>query len=97
MRIRLHAVSSTWGYVFDEAQAKRPSSVVVTLKLRNGGLCSRGTVETNNTGSSRSSAGFILNLSLFDLADRREELNQIFITGRPRKLMRRLCQQQIKR
>lgn len=87
MRVRVHVVASAWGYVLDVAEAKRSVSILIALELGDGGFGSSGTVETNDTGATRSTARLVLYLRLLDLADGGEQLNQVLVACGPRKLV----------
>lgn len=50
------------------------------------GLRSLGAIEFDNTSATRTAVGLVLDLGTLDLADSGEEVNQILIAGRPRKL-----------
>lgn len=84
--IGVHDVGASGGLILDEAQAKRATAVLVSRELGNGSIRVVDRVEADNTSAARTSVGLILNLSLLNLADRGEELNEILIAGRPRQL-----------
>lgn len=68
MRIRVHAVAARLN-VLDKAESEGPTSVLVALELGDGGLGRVGIVEADHTATTRSTAGLVLDLGLFDLAD----------------------------
>lgn len=84
--VGVHDVGASGGLVLDEAKAKRAAAVLVSRELGNGSIRVVDGVEADNTSAARTSIGLILNLSLLNLADRGEELNEILIAGRPRQL-----------
>ncbi len=86
MGVGVHAVAGTRGDVLDETEAEGSSAVLVALEFGNGRLGRVGCVESYHTGASRPTAGLILDLSLLNLADSREELNKIVIASGPRQL-----------
>lgn len=89
MSIGVHGVSAaTWSEVLDVAESKWPSSVLIALELGNGCLGSSRAIKANNTSSTGATARLILDFGLFDLADRREELDQIFVASGPWKLLK---------
>ncbi len=71
MRIGVHAIAAitSWSEVFDEAEAKRPTAVLVALELHNRSLGCFGAVEPDDTRATRAATGLILNLRLFHVAD----------------------------
>lgn len=83
MVIGIHAVTATRREIFDEAQAKGATAVLVPLKLGNGGLRSVCIVEADDTTAARSAAWFVLNLGLFNLTDGGKEFNEILVACRP--------------
>jgi hypothetical protein len=77
-----HSVTgATWSLIFDEAQTKRATTILVAGELLNSSLSVLSGVESNYTGAARSTIWLVLNLSLFDLPDGCEELDQILIAG----------------
>lgn len=86
--IRLHAVGAAWRPVLDEAEAQGSVAVLVSLELGNGRLRRVRVVETDYTRASGAAAGFVLDFSLLDLADGREQLDKVFIASGPRQLHR---------
>lgn len=72
--------------VLGVAQLQRTTTVLVALELRNGSLGRVGVVEPDDTGTARATAWLILDLGLLDLANRSEQLDQVLIARRPRKL-----------
>ena len=84
MSVGIHGIATSTGSdVFDVAQPKRPSTILVALEFRDGRLSSAGVVETDDSRSSRSAAVLVLNFSLLDLANRCEQLDEVFIARRP--------------
>lgn len=71
MRVGVHAVATRLD-VFDKAETKGSASVLVALELRDGSLCRVRIVEADHSATTRSTAGLVLDLGLFDLADGRE-------------------------
>lgn len=84
--VRLHAVTAARGEVLDEAETERSSSILVTLELGDGRLGRGRAVEAYDASASGSAAGLILYLGLLDLANRGEQLNEIFVAGGPWKV-----------
>jgi hypothetical protein len=84
--IRIHAVTARRIQVLDEAETQRPTAILIALELGNGGLGGLGAVEADNSATARSSARLVLDLGLLDFADSSEQLDQIFVAGRPRQL-----------
>jgi len=72
-----HSISATaaWSLILDEAQTKRATTVLITRKLLDGGLCIFGRIEANNAGASRSAVWLILDFGLLNLSDSGEELD----------------------
>lgn len=91
MGIRVHAVAAARGDVFDKAETERASAVLVSLELRNGRVGCFGRIETNNTSTTGPAAGLVLNLGLLNLANGSEQLDEIFVAGRPGKLTKLLA------
>lgn len=85
--VRLHVVSPALVEVLDKAEVERATSVLIPLELGNGGLGSLGTVEANHAGASRSTTGLILDLGLLNLANSREQFDQVVVAGGPRELV----------
>ena len=84
MSVGIHGIATSTGSdVFDVAQPKRPYTILVALEFRDGRLSSTGVVETDDSRSSRSAAVLVLNFSLLDLANRCEQLDEVFIARRP--------------
>ncbi len=82
----VHSVTATRGLIFDKAQAKWASAVLVALKLGDRSLGRIGGIETNHTRPTGAAAGLVLDLSLFDLADCAEQLYKVLVASRPWKL-----------
>lgn len=83
MGIRRHVVGTALVEVLDKAEVQGTTTVLVSLELGDGRLSSLRTIEANHAGSSRPATGLVLNLSLLNLADGGEELDQVVIAGRP--------------
>ena len=88
MGVGIHSVCRARCDVFHEAQAKWAATVLVALELADGGVSGFSVVESDNTGTTRSSTRFVLDLGLLNLADSREEFDQIVVAGRPWELQR---------
>lgn len=84
--VGVHGVTTTLVQVLDVAQTQRPAAVLISLKLVDGGFGGVGIVEANNTAATRAATRLVLDFGLLDLADSREQLNEIVIARRPRKL-----------
>jgi len=67
--------------IFDKADVQRTATVFVVLELRDRSVGIVTGIEPNDTGAARSSTRLILNFCLLDLANCREELDEILITG----------------
>lgn len=80
------AATTTGSKVLDVAEAERTSTVLVTLKFCNGSLGSISVIKPDNTAAARPTAWLILDLSLFNLANGGEQLNQVVVARRPGKL-----------
>jgi hypothetical protein len=65
---------------------------LVSGEFRDRGLCVLGTVESDHTGSTRATIWLILDFRLFDLTNSGEQLNEILVAGRPRKLKESLAE-----
>jgi len=85
-RLGLHRVATTGGLVLDETQSKRTATILVTRELLDSSLCVLGSIETNDTSSSRPTVWLVLNLCLIDFSDGGEQLDEILVAGRPWKL-----------
>jgi hypothetical protein len=71
-----HSISAAaWSLILDEAQTKRATTVLITRKLLDGGLCIFGRIEANNAGASRPAVWLILDFGLLNLSDSGEELD----------------------
>jgi hypothetical protein len=55
-------------------------------QLTNSSLCKFGAVEFNHTSATGAAVRLVLDLSTIDLTDRREQVDQILVTGRPGQL-----------
>ncbi len=92
----LHSISATaWSLIFDEAQTKRATTVLVTRELFDSSLRVLSSVEANNASASGSAIGLVLDFGLLDLSDGGEELDQVLVACGPRKLLKR--QQTVKK
>lgn len=89
MRISFHGFTATGlvVHIFDEAQVERASTVLISLKLGDGGLGSLSSVEFNHATTTRTAARLVLDLCLFNLADGGEELDEIVIASGPGELV----------
>jgi len=83
MSVGIHAVNSSRCHVLDEAEAKRSPSILIALELRDRCLSSVRAVKTHYTCTSRASTGLVLNLSLLNLTNGREQLDEVFIASGP--------------
>ena len=84
MSVGIHGIAtSTGGDVFDVAQPKGPSTILVALEFRDGRLSGAGVVKTDDSRPSRSTAVLVLNFSLLNLANRCEQLYKVFVACRP--------------
>lgn len=86
VRVGIHHVASAWSGVLDEAEAERPTAVLIPLEFGDGcfgGVCG---VEANHAGAAGSAARFVLDLGLLHLSDGREQLDKVFIASGPRQL-----------
>jgi len=72
--------------ILDVRQTKRASTVLIARELGNGSCSVVLVVEFDNTGSTRTSVGLVLNLRALDFANGCEKLNQILVAGGPGKL-----------
>lgn len=95
MSLCLHGVCLALVAVFDVAQVQRTSTILVALELGNTGFGRVGSVEADDTSASRSTAGLVLNLRLFDFSNRREKLDKVVIASRPWQLSSKLDHQGI--
>ena len=85
--VRVHAVIAAAGLeVPHEAETQGTTAVLVTLELGDGSVRGVGTVEPNDTGAARAPTRLVLDLSLLDLANSGEEIDQILVTCGPREL-----------
>lgn len=84
----LHEVGTTLIGIFDIGQTKGTATVLVAGELGNRGSGIVWRVEFDNTSATRASVGLVLNLGTFDLADGREELDEILVACGPGKLCR---------
>lgn len=71
-------------------EAERTTAVSVALELLDRGSSVLLTAEENDTGSTRAAVRLVLDLSLLDVADGDEELDQILVAGTPWQLWRRV-------
>lgn len=72
--------------VLDKAQVERAAAILVTLELGDGSLGVVFSVKSDDARASGAAARLILDLSLFHLANSSEELDKVFIAGRPGQL-----------
>jgi len=80
--LSFHSVTATTrSLIFDEAQTQWATAILVARELLDGSLSVLSGVESNHTSSTRSTIWLILNLSLFDLSDGDEKLDEILIAG----------------
>lgn len=86
MGISIHSICSARCKILDEAQAERATAVLVALELANSCVGSLGVVESDDSGTTGPATWLVLDLGLLDLADSREEFDQIVVAGGPRKL-----------
>lgn len=84
--VGIHGISGAGRDVLDEAEAEGPSAILVVLELGDGRFGSVGRVESDNAGTAGSTTRLILDFGLLNLAYGREELDQIVVACRPRKL-----------
>lgn len=84
--VGIHGISGAGRDVLDEAETERPSTILVVLELGDGRLGSVGRVESDNAGTAGSTTRLVLDFGLLNLAYGREELDQIVVACRPRKL-----------
>ena len=90
MGVRLHWLVASLIKILDEAQVERTAAILIALKFGDRGVSGFSVVEADNTRASRSSTRFILNLSLFYLANSGKEFDQIIVAGRPGQLSSQL-------
>lgn len=64
-------------------ETERTTAVGVALELLNGGSSILLATEEDDTGAARATIWLVLDLSLLDVADGDEELDQILIAGAP--------------
>jgi hypothetical protein len=83
MGICVHDVVSALVQILHKAQVERAATILVALKLGNGSLRSLGGIESNYASTTRTTTRLVLDLSLLDLSDRGEQLNQVVVAGRP--------------
>lgn len=72
--------------ILDEAQVKWSAAILVSLELGNCRVRRFRGVKPDDSRTTRSTTGLILYLSLLDFADGSEQLNQVLVASRPRKL-----------
>lgn len=85
----VHSISTTVAsiLVLDKAQSKRTATILVTRELLNGGVGVIGVIESYYTSTTGASVWLVLDLSLLNLTNSREQLDKILIAGRPGKLI----------
>lgn len=72
--------------VADVRQSKGATAVLVVGELGDGRIGGLLGIEADDTRAARATVGLVLNLGLLDLADGLEQLNQVVVGSRPRKL-----------
>jgi hypothetical protein len=77
--ISVHGIASSRSLVFDKAEAKWSSTILVTRELLNSSIGILSGVESDDSGTSGSAVWFILDFGLLNLANGGEQLNQILI------------------
>lgn len=88
MRVGVHAVAeNSWSKVFDKSEAKRASAVLVSLEFCNSCLRCLSRIKPNNARAPGAATRLILDLGLFDLANRSKKLDEVFVACRPGKLL----------
>jgi hypothetical protein len=75
MRVCNHRFATSRRQIFDEREAEGTTTILITLELVDSCLCGFHGVKSDDASALGATAWLILNLSLFDLADRGEELN----------------------
>jgi hypothetical protein len=81
MSVSLHAVAAGLVQVLDETQVQWSTTILVALKLGDCRLSGFRRVKADDAGTPRPATGLVLDLGLFDLANRRKELNQVIVAG----------------
>lgn len=87
--IRVHGVAAAAAArceILDEAQTQWPAAILVSLELGDRGFSCTNTVESDNSSSAGAATGLVLDLGLLNLANCCEQLHQVLVTSRPRKL-----------
>jgi hypothetical protein len=74
--------------IFDEAQTKWSTTILVTRELLDRSLRIFSSVEANNASASRSTVRLVLYFGLLNFSNGGEELNKILIARGPRKLLK---------
>lgn len=82
----LHSIQATRSLVLDEGQSKWAPAVLVPREFFDRSISTLSRVKSNDTCSSRPPVWFILDLSLFNLSDGGEKLNEVLVARRPGKL-----------
>jgi hypothetical protein len=90
-----HRVATTRSLVFDKAQAQGTTTILISGEFLNGSVCILSRIESNNAGTTRSSIWFVLDFSLFDLADSSEQLDKVLVASRPWELFKMSALDQI--
>lgn len=72
--------------VLNIRQAERTTAVLVAGELGDGRLGVRLGTEFDNASAGRALVGLVLDLCTLNLADRREQLNQVLVARAPRQL-----------
>lgn len=71
----LHGIHAAGSLILDEGQPKWAATVLVTRELFDRCVSALGSVESDDSCSSRSTVGLVLNFSLLNLSDGSEELD----------------------
>ena len=79
--LSVHRITTSNIRVLDVSQTKRTTSVLIARELLNRGISTFSSVEPDDASAARTSVRLVLDFSLFDLADSREELYKILIAG----------------
>ena len=81
-----HSVHAVRVGILDEGETERSPAVLIASELGDGSLSIVVGAEFDHTSASRAAIWFILNLRSLDLANSREQLDEVFVAGGPRKL-----------
>lgn len=84
----LHGVygASACIHVLDKSDAERTATVLITGELGNRSFCCLCVVKLDDTRAARATIGLVLNLRTINLSNSREQIDQIFVAGRPGQL-----------